>query len=177
MSTLKVNTLQNTSGSQLSRVIQTVRSSKKSKVSFSVNTLTIHDYTDFTIAITPTIATNLIYITGFLNLGINGDGQDISIIPKLNGSTLTDCVGDQGDSNQRRALCNIQDSQGSHGSNAVPINMIYVPNTTSTQTINFAFFHGSGSTRVIYLNRSERDSNNGENGTYMSQLVAQELVP
>tara|TARA_R100000353_G_scaffold63017_1_gene49504 strand:+ start:196 stop:729 length:534 start_codon:yes stop_codon:yes gene_type:complete len=177
MSTLKVNALQNTSGSQLSRVIQTVRSSKKSKVSFSVNTLSVYDYTDFSISITPTVATNLIYITGFLNVGINGDGQDISIIPRRAGSDLTDCVGDQGDSNQRRALVNIQDSTGNHGSNGIPINMIYVPNTTSQQVINFAFFHGSGSTRVIYLNRSERDANNAENGTYMSQLVAQELVP
>ena len=177
MSTLKVNTLQDTSGNQLSRVIQTVRSAKKSKVSFSVASLNIYDYTDFSISITPTVATNLIYITGFLNLGINGGTQDISIIPRRAGSTLTDCVGDQGDANQRRALVNVQDGSGDHGSNGVPINMIYVPNTTSQQVINFAFFHGSGGTRVIYLNRSERDANNAENGTYMSQLVAQELVP
>ena len=177
MSTLKVNALQNTSGSQLSRVIQTVRSAKKDKASFSVNTQSLYDYTDFSISITPTVATNLIYITGFLNIGINGNAQDISIVPRRAGSTLTDCVGDQGDANQVRALVNVQDDTSTHGSNGVPINMIYVPNTTSQQTINFAFFHGSGGTRVIYLNRSERDSNNAENGTYMSQLVAQELVP
>ena len=177
MSTLIVNNLQDTSGNQLSRVIQVTRSAKKDKASFAVSSLNFYDYTDFSISITPTVATNLIYISGFLNLGINGDSQDISVIPRRAGSDLTDCVGDQGDANQRRSLCNVQDTTGNHGSNAVPIHIIYVPNTTSQQTINFAFFHGSGSQRIIYLNRSERDSNNAENGTYISQLVAMELVP
>jgi hypothetical protein len=177
MSTLKVNNLLDTSGNQLSRVIQVTRSAKKDKASFAVSSLNFYDYTNFSISITPTVATNLIYISGFINLGINGGTQDISIIPRRAGSDLTDCIGDQGDANQRRSLCNVQDGSGDHGSNAVPIHLIYVPNTTNTQTINFAFFHGSGGSRVIYINRSERDSNNAENGTYMSQLVAMELVP
>ena len=177
MSTLKVNNLLDTSGSQLSRVIQVTRSAKKDKASFNVNTLSTYDYTNFSISITPTVSTNLIYISGFLNLGISGNAQDISIIPRRAGSDLTDCIGDQGDANQVRALVNVQDDTSTHGSNGVPINMIYVPNTTSQQTINFAFFHGSGGTRTIYINRSERDSNNAENGTYMSQLIAMELVP
>lgn len=177
MSTLKVNNLLDTSGSQLSRVIQVTRSAKKDKASFNINTLNTYNYTNFSISITPTVSTNLIYISGFLNLGISGDAQDISIIPMRAGSVLTDCVGDQGDANQVRSLCNVQDDTGTHGSNATPIHMIYVPNTTSQQTINFAFFHGSGGTRTIYINRSERDANNAENGTYMSQLVAMELVP
>ena len=58
MSTLKVNALQNTSGSQLSRVIQTVRAIKTDTSSFSISTLNTHNDTNFSISITPTVSTN-----------------------------------------------------------------------------------------------------------------------
>lgn len=176
MSTLKVNTLQTTSGSQLSRVIQTVRAIKTDTASFSISTLSLYDYTGFTIAITPTVSTNLIYVHGHLTLNIDGDNQDVAVGVKVNGSDLNSVMGDTR-SNRRKAHCGTQENSGGHGANSVPINIMYVPNSTSQQTINFRFSHGSGGTRVVYINRTERDSDNLENATYVSQLIAQELVP
>ena len=176
MSTLKVNALQNTSGSQLSRVIQTVRAIKTDTSSFSISTLQTHTDTGFSISITPTVSTNLIYVFGHLTLNIDGENQDVAVGVKVNGSDLNDVMVDAR-SSRRRAHCGTQENTGGHGANSVPINILYVPNSTSQQTITFRYSHGSGGTRVVYMNRTERDSDNAENATYVSQLIAQELVP
>ena len=176
MSTLKVNALQTTSGAQLSRVIQTVRAIKTDTSSFSINTLSIYDDTNFSISITPTVSSNLIYVFGHLTLGLDGDNQDIAVGVKVNGSDLNDVMGDAR-SSRRRAHSGCQENSGGHGAISVPINVMYVPNSTSQQTINFRYSHGSGGTRTLYINRTERDSDNAENATYVSQIIAQELVP
>jgi len=166
------------SSSGKTRVVQVVSNIKKDKDSFTLNNDTTHEYTNFySPYITPKSTTNVLRISGIINITCNGGAQDISLILRKNGNSyVTDVIGDQGDSNQRRSTLNVQEDDHSHGSNSVGFSFLVSPNTTSQHRYNWLIFHSSGSQRVIYVNRSERDNNSLECGTYISTWIIEELA-
>ncbi len=166
------------SSSGKTRIVQVVSNVKKDKDSFTVNNDTTYEYTNFySPYITPKSTTNVLRISGVINITCNGGAQDISLILRKDGSSyVTDVIGDQGDANQRRSTLNVQEADHAHGSNSMGFSFLVSPNTTSQHRYNWLIFHGSGSSKVVYVNRSERDNNNLECGTYVSTWIIEELA-
>ena len=62
------------------------------------------------------------------------------------------------------------------GATTIPVNYVFTPGTTSTQTYNFRFNHDSSSNKDIYINRSTNASNNQRQGDAISHITLMEIA-
>tara|TARA_R100001460_G_scaffold39271_2_gene74035 strand:+ start:127 stop:684 length:558 start_codon:yes stop_codon:yes gene_type:complete len=185
MSTLKVNALQDTSGNALSRVLQIVQTVKTDTASQSVSSGS-QGTTDsfFTVSITPSSTSSLILLGGFATFNCSGVEQEIHIAYRRSGSTLTTAVNGGGtansigdaDGNRQRVSAGGR-SQSTFHPTSFPIYLLDKPASTSSLTYSLAFGHGSGSTRTMYMNRIDSDSNNSTYVRYVSVFTATEIAP
>tara|TARA_B100001093_G_scaffold95778_1_gene87835 strand:+ start:168 stop:725 length:558 start_codon:yes stop_codon:yes gene_type:complete len=185
MSTLKVNTLQDTSGNTLSRVLQIVQTVKTDTSSVSVAS-GAQGTTDsfFSVSITPSSTSSLILLGGFITVNCSGGSQEIHITYRKGGSVLTTAVnggststsiGD-GSGNRQQTSAGGR-SESTYHPFSFPIYLLDKPASTSSLTYSFAMGHGSGTTRTMYLNRNDSDSNSGEVSRYISLFTATEIAP
>ena len=132
------------------------------------------NYTGFQPAITPTASTSKILMTGHISVG--GDQCLIYIEILVNGSYSTG--GPQGDANgSRRSIHSSADHVSDRGGNSIPINYVFTPGTTATQTYNFRFNHESSSNKTLYINRSTHTDNNQRQGDGLTHITLIEFAP
>ena len=185
MSTLKVNTLQDTSGNNLSRVLQIVQTVKTDTSSQSVSSGS-QGNTDsfFTVSITPSSTSSLILLGGFATFNCSGGSQEIHITYRKGGSTLTTAVngnstassiGDAASNRQRTSAGGA--SESTYHAFSFPIYLLDKPESTSQLTYSLGFGHGSGITRTMYLNRLDNTTDSGEMARYISVFTATEIAP
>jgi len=88
MSTLKVNALQNTSGSNLSRIIQIVQTTTHTRVA---TTSTTYVATAHTVTITPQLASSKILVDFHSMINTNGNDHRafVDVYRSINGGTFT----------------------------------------------------------------------------------------
>ena len=138
-------------------IIQWVSTTKEGATSFSVDSQSIYHYTDSTlrVTITPTSASNFLYIMGhvvvgrellnWMHIGISKDG---AVFTQANG-----------DSAGSRRLCTVM---GVNSQTDMPVAMPFHAKVTAENTseryYSLNFSHGSSSTRTIYLNRGSTDT-------------------
>ena len=183
VSTLKTNTIQAATGTIVSvanghtfapigHVIQT-----KSMTLTSATTASSNSYTDsgLTLNITPSSTSSKILITGFICLGVDYFKNYMRVV-----RDSTDlAVGDEAGTRERVFASVLPADTGwdSYGVQAVPINLLDSPNTTSSVNYKVQFKCYRGTSGTATVNRCHTDRNNsGYDERTVSVLTLQEIA-
>ena len=163
------------------QIIQTVTAVMRDTASKSVNTQATWEFADFPIHIALSKPSNLVLVTGFISIAINGGGQNVRIGIRRATSNVNDAMGGatgNGPAKGSRRACHSETGHnGDYFISSLPIHFVDQPNTTDMLRYYPQFSHGSSGTRTIYINRSEADSPaNAERGRAISIMTAQEIV-
>ena len=163
------------------QIIQTVTAVMRDTASKSVNTQATWEFADFPIHIALSKPSNLVLVTGFISIAINGGGQNVRIGIRRATSNVNDAMGGatgNGPAKGSRRACHSETGHnGDYFISSLPIHFVDQPNTTDMLRYYPQFSHGSSGTRTIYINRSEGDSpDNAERGRAISIMTAQEIV-
>ena len=163
------------------QIIQTVTAVMRDTASKSVNTQATWEFADFPIHIALSKPSNLVLVTGFISIAINGGGQNVRIGIRRATSNVNDAMGGatgNGPAKGSRRACHSETGHnGDYFISSLPIHFVDQPNTTDMLRYYPQFSHGSSGTRTIYINRSEADSpDNAERGRAISIMTAQEIV-
>ena len=162
------------------QIIQTVTAVMRDTASKSVGTQATWEFTDFPISIALSKPSNLVLVTGFISIAINGGAQNVRVGIRRNTSNVNGAMGGltgfASAKGNRRACHSETMHNGNFGISSVPIHFIDAPNSTAMQRYYPQFSHGSSGTRTIYINRGESDSNSAEQGRCISIMTAQEIV-
>ena len=161
------------------QIIQTVTAVMRDSGSKSVSTQSTWEFKDFPISIALSKPSNLVLVTGFISIAINGGAQNVRVGIRRNNSNVTNAMGgvtgNGASLGSRRASHSETMHNGNFGMSSVPIHFVDQPNTTDMLRYYPQFSHGSSGTRTIYINRGESDSNNAEVGRCISIMTAQEI--
>ena len=131
------------------------------------------NYTGFSPAITPLVSTSKILMVGHMSMG--GEATSLYIEVMINGSKSAG--GPNGDSNgNRRTVHSSIFIEYDRNTTAIPVNFVFTPGTTATQTYNFRFNHDSSSNKLIYINRSTHSDNNLRQGDAISHVTLMEVA-
>ena len=163
------------------QIIQTVTAVMRDTASKSVNTQSTWEFTDFPISIALSKSSNLVLVTGFISIALNGGNQNVRVGIRRNGSNVNGAMGGLsgfGAAKGSRRACHAETGHnGDFFISSLPIHFIDQPNTTEMLRYYPQFSHGSSGSRTIYINRSEADSPaNAERGRSISIMTAQEIV-
>ena len=163
------------------QIIQTVTAVMRDTASKSVNTQATWEFADFPIHIALSKPSNLVLVTGFISIAINGGGQNVRIGIRRATSNVNDAMGGatgNGPAKGSRRACHSETGHnGDYFISSLPIHFVDQPNTTEMLRYYPQFSHGSSGTRTIYINRSEGDSpDNAERGRAISIMTAQEIL-
>ena len=163
------------------QIIQTVTAVMRDTASKSINTQSTWEFTDFPISIALSKSSNLVLVTGFISIALNGGSQNVRVGIRRNGSNVNGAMGGLsgfGAAKGSRRACHAEiGHNGDFFISVLPIHFIDQPNTTEMLRYYPQFSHGSSGSRTIYINRSEADSPaNAERGRSISIMTAQEIV-
>ena len=163
------------------QIIQTVTAVMRDTASKSINTQSTWEFTDFPISIALSKASNLVLVTGFISIALNGGSQNVRVGIRRNGSNVNGAMGGLsgfGAAKGSRRACHAETGHnGDFFISSLPIHFVDQPNTTEMLRYYPQFSHGSSGSRTIYINRSEADSPaNAERGRSISIMTAQEIV-
>ena len=163
------------------QIIQTVTAVMRDTASKSINTQSTWEFTDFPISIALSKSSNLVLVTGFISIALNGGSQNVRVGIRRNGSNVNGAMGGLSGfgaaKGSRRACHSETGHNGDFFISSLPIHFVDQPNTTEMLRYYPQFSHGSSGTRTIYINRSDADSpDNAERGRAISIMTAQEIV-
>ena len=155
-------------------IIQVVQATKTDTDSFTVNTTVTHQYTTLTATITPTRADSKILIIMQLTLS-NPASEKIhyGVQRTIGGSSATSVgVGDAAGSRQRMG-----GGQYTYTNPATTVNYSFLdsPSTTSACAYYPILGHDSSGTKTFNINKSNGDSDSGQNARYMSSIILYEV--
>tara|TARA_R100000278_G_scaffold118099_1_gene98474 strand:- start:140 stop:760 length:621 start_codon:yes stop_codon:yes gene_type:complete len=158
-------------------ILQVVSITKKDVASNSTASGTWWSYTDnsLKITLTPSSASNKIYLTAFINL-MEVSGQWLMFRFEQDGSQIDEAVGDAAGS-RPRVTGQHMNGGDNNGGRFYMMGVEIDADSTSSRTYNMAFRHTSGITRTLYLNRTGDDGNNATDyGRSISTLTAMEIA-
>ena len=158
------------------KIVQFKSTTKKDTTSFSVASDTVYHYTDTSlrVTITPTSASNTLYIMGEVTVGRELLNRVFVILGK-DGSTLATANGDTGGS--RTSCASVATNNDTNMPFTIPFHIEIPAENTSERYYNLGFHHGSSSSRTIYLNRSSGDSNYYYQPRTISTISVMEVAP
>ena len=170
----------NTSTGKIIQVVQTV---KTDVTSVSVNGGSFGNTdSSFGITITPSSTSSLIYLNGFVNVAVSGGTKAININYRRGGADLTTAVdgsstiapiGDAAGSRKRIAANGYNTDDAA---TCFPIALLDKPASTSAQTYSLSLSHGSGSSKTMYINMVNGDSDNSGYHRACSVFIAMEVA-
>ena len=153
-------------------VLQVVSTTKTDTFSESVAVGAISgDVTGLTAAITPSTATNKIFVNVTVCASVAQNPTFIYLY--VNGSA-SPFVGNTAGSRARVSVSgnwSNDDTLFSYG-----FSFLHSPASTSTQTYSIRIGHASGLTRTIYVNRSVNDTDSNTNSRTASSITVMEIV-
>ena len=162
------------------QIIQTVTAVMRDTASKSVGTQSTWEFSDFPISIALSKPSNLVLVTCFISIAVSGGGQNVAVGIRRAGSNVNGAMGGLSGfasaKSNRRARHSETMHNGDYGISNLPIHFVDQPNTSDMLRYYPQFTHGSSSSRTIYINRSEADSDNAEKGRLISIMTAQEIV-
>ena len=170
MSTLKVNTLQNTSGNTLSLIKQVVHVAKTDV--FSVDASSGNFSTVFSASITPSSTSNKVLVIWNSNVSLKNDNQRAGF-RILRGSTVVN-VGDALGSRIQSGVGNLK-ADGSDSN--IPVSQMFLdsPSSTSELTYNLQVVAESNADD-IFVGRAENNTDNNTYHTMASNIVLMEVA-
>jgi len=104
---------------------------------------------------------------------VGSNGLAVSSILQDAGSNLSGAVGTSVSS--RKASTSGDDTGSTEGVFTLSYNVVLAAGDTSAHNFHYAFWHNSGSTQTIYLNRSNDDSDHVKRGRYISNITVMEI--
>ena len=178
MSTLKVNTLQDTSGNNLTRIGQIVET-KITDVKSLAATTSWQDMPGFNVTITPSAANSKILVKAMINCSNRVNHTGGRFVRSVGGSVSipTGWVGDAASSRNQSSIGNSYDIwySGNDSNCALPFEMIDDShNTTSAITYKLQFYCYQSGSYYVYLNRSWHDTDAGYTYRAVSSISAME---
>ena len=152
------------------KILQVVSTTKTAVASNSTAASAIWSYNDASLraTITASSASNFFKITGQVVTGSNG--LAVSVILYDNGSavTTTGALGDASGST-RRSLNGTDNA-------TIPIHVYISCADTNEHKFHYAFYHNSGSTNDINLNRPDSGTDSDRRGRYISNITVEEVA-
>ena len=173
---LKTDGSKNLSFAGGGKIVQFKSTTKKDTTSFSVATDTVYHYTDTSlrVTITPTSASNTLYIMGEVTVGRELLNRVFVVLDK-DGSTLATANGDTG--GDRASCASVGTNNDTNMPFTIPFHIEIPAENTSERYYNLGFHHGSSSSRTIYLNRSSGDSDVFHQPRTISTISVMEVAP
>ena len=180
MSTLKVNTLQDTSGNTLTRIGQIVETKITDTKSLAA-TNSWQDMSGFNVTITPTATNSKILVKAMINHSNRTNHTGGRLVRSVGGTVAipTGWVGDASGSRTQSSLGNIYDLwySGVDSNAAVSFEMIDDSHsTTSAITYKLQFFTYQSGSYVVYLNRPTTDADAAYSYRAVSSIIAMEIL-
>ena len=180
MSTLKVNTLQDTSGNNLTRIGQIVET-KITDTKSLATTNSWQDMSGFNVTITPTAADSKILVKAMVNHSNRTNHTGARLVRSVGGtvSVPTGWVGDAAGSRTQSSFGNLYDIHysGVDSNAAVHFEMIDDShNTTSAITYKLQWFCYQSGSYVVYLNRPTTDADAAYSYRAVSSIIAMEIL-
>ena len=169
-------TILTTTNPKSGNILQVVSSVKNDTASANVSADTYSDLgiTDFDVDITPASTSNKILISGFVNVSRDGAGGFVYIQLRKGGSAITGATGDAA-SNRARALAGGSIANLAHVI-TIPFQYLDSPSSTSQLTYSLQFRHDGGSSKNLFLNRSQEDTDNVYQTRVISVITAMEVA-
>ena len=157
-------------------VLQVKSQTKTDATTHSLASQTWWSYTDTSlkVAITPSSASNKIYLTAFFNI-FDATGQWLQFRFEQDGAQIDETVGDAAGS-RVRATGQHMNGGDNNGGRFYMMAAEVDADSTSSRTYNLGFRHTSGLTRTLYLNRTGDDTDSVYNGRSISTLTAMEIA-
>jgi hypothetical protein len=122
-------------------------------------------------SITPSSASNKILISGWMSVGIS---SAMNVYLRLRrGSTV---IGEADSAGSRRQGLSAGAPNDTNKIDSIPFFYIDSPNTTSATTYSVQLAHPSSSTRTIYINRDDTDTDAATGCRVCSSIVLQEIA-
>ena len=155
-------------------IIQVVQATKTDTDSFTVNTTVTYQYTTLTATITPKFNTSKILI--IMQLSLSNPAEEkihYGVQRTIGGSSATSVgVGDAAGSRQRMG-----GGQYTYSNPATTVNYSFLdsPSTTSACAYYPILGHDSSGTKTFNINKSNGDSDSGQNARYMSSIILYEV--
>jgi len=180
MSTLKVNTLQDTSGNNLTRIGQIVETKITDTKSLATTT-TWQDVSGFNVTITPSSTSSKILVKAMVNFVNRTNHTGARLVRSVGGTVTvpTGWVGDADGSRTQSSLGNTYDIwySGVDSNAASFFEMIDDShNTTSAITYKLQFFCYQSGSYVVYFNRPVADGDAAYTYRAVSSMMAMEIL-
>ena len=155
-------------------ILQVVSTTKTDTWSESSVAEGSHTGAAISVTITPSSASNKIFVMAALNIGLNTDNE-VSFAFFRGGSILTGAIGDAASNRLRTGF------GGKCESSSATENLsgFYLdsPSTTSATTYDCRLSHGhNGGGRTMYLNRSSTDADNDQDSRFASTITVVEIA-
>tara|TARA_B100000287_G_scaffold13609_1_gene13780 strand:+ start:88 stop:678 length:591 start_codon:yes stop_codon:yes gene_type:complete len=124
-------------------------------------------------AITPTATSSKILVRGMVHLAVASPTQSVNV-KIMRGGSDTAALGDASGSRTRATTAHYIDNTQT----ITPLYPEYLdsPSSTSSLTYSFDVKHGSASTRYIYLNRTENNTDDQEYMRVISTITLMEVA-
>tara|TARA_B100000123_G_C25645270_1_gene390673 strand:+ start:43 stop:588 length:546 start_codon:yes stop_codon:yes gene_type:complete len=158
------------SGIDTGKILQVVSATKTD--TFSTSSSSFTDITGLSVAITPSSASNKIFLVVNLH-GIGDSGTQMYVEILRTSDNTSVCIGDTRGSRVRASLgTGYYDQQ--NDVNSQGINFLDSPNTTSA--FNYKLRTRTQGNGTIYINRSDQDHDSAQSGTLASTITAIEVA-
>ena len=176
MSTLKVDTIQDTGGTSYNFIKQVVSTTKTDVYSESFSSIGEgSNITGFSVSITPSSTSSKVLLTGFMSVGTSGASEHCLGYRIYRGSTLISIGDTDGNRGRVTGSCNYGDG-GIRAPDNVVINYLDSPSTTSSVTYSIRFYHQYSTATTLYLNRGGNTDNNSARTRATSTITAMEVA-
>ena len=180
MSTLKVNTLQDTSGNNLTRIGQIVETKITDTKSLATTT-SWQDMPGFTVSITPTATDSKILVKAMINSANRINHVGGRLVRSVGGSVAipTGWVGDASSNRTQTSIGNTyyQMSERTDVNGPICFEMIDDShNTTSAITYKLQFYCYQSGSYTVYLNRPTSDADANYTYRAVSSFIAMEIL-
>tara|TARA_R100000231_G_scaffold85610_1_gene65017 strand:+ start:905 stop:1441 length:537 start_codon:yes stop_codon:yes gene_type:complete len=177
MSTLKANTLLDTSGNPLTRVLQIVSVVKTDTASNSTGSAqsTYWNYNNSSLRcqITASSASSKFFITGQVSMTAN---SAIFVVVRDDGTDLTGMTATGTGSARVPCHAGVYSSTDTQAIQTAAISGMITAGDTNQHTFHYAFKHSSGSTQTIFMNRSQNDGDGSDRSRACSSLTVMEIA-
>ena len=176
MSTLKVDTIQDTGGTSYNFIKQVVSTTKTDVYSEQFTSIGEgSNITGFSASITPSSTSSKVLLTGFMSIGTSGTSEHALGYRIYRGSTLIS-VGDTDGSRGRVTGSANFGNGGNRAPAVVTINHLDSPSTSSSVTYSIRLYHQYSQTTTLYLNRGGNGDNNSGRTRATSTITAMEVA-
>jgi len=155
------------------RILQVVQTVKTDTFSANLTQGTISAVTGLSVAITPSSASSLVFVLA----NVNGSTTDVSWNAHLfRNASAANFRGNAAGSRQRAIGSGAGQFVSEHAAFNVAFQYLDSPATTSATTYDLRVSHNGPSSRVVYVNRSEADTNTSRYTRGASSITAIEVT-